>query len=296
MARQFKKLGMGGDKSLSADEHAEGEIALSPSALEFHLPLNLGSAAALSGYLTNLLFSTENTLALFNSRPIVFSIGLFVGFLPSISSLLIYIRSKLRANEALRASRDEIVRERERQKYIGDSLIGSIDVIYTTLVRDWLRVPADRAQLRITVFLSDSETKELRQVVRRDWKGRCEVSRTVVRWGTGVVGLSYVRQTLVDLNVDNGKAFADTVRLLGIPPEESGNHNRQDARYFAAVPVFEGDDQAPYDKKTMTYGRVAAVVSIDALVTHPFKPRWHIDIANSILPSIRNTLVGVVRA
>lgn len=294
MAQRSRGLVTGEGKSPSAAKQKEGDRPISPSFVEFHLPLNLGTVAALSGYLINLLFSTSTTWSLIESQPIVFAACIICGFVPSIASLVVHIGSRIRADRELRARNDELLRKQEHLKQLADSLIGSIDVVYTLLTGSHLAktTSSDGAQLRLTLFLPDTKTMELRQVVRRDWTGRCATSNTTVRWGTGVVGSAFVRQTFVDLNVDNGHAFTDTVRILGIAPEESSQHRRQDARYFAAIPVFDGTDQTPYDNKSMNYGRVVAVLAVDALVTHPLKQRWYIDTAKKVFPSIHNTLSG----
>jgi len=96
-------------------------------------------------------------------------------------------------------------------------------------------------KLRVTVFVARDSDLTLHQIARYSWNKSRNPSSTVIRMGTGVVGIAYTREEVLAHEV--GEDFVASVKKVGIEELEASAHS-QDRKSFWAMPLYRATDRA----------------------------------------------------
>lgn len=109
-------------------------------------------------------------------------------------------------------------------------------------------------ELRLTLFVPDTQNKVLVQAARITWDDRTEVSGTQIRMGTCAVGHAFNRGEPWHVpNVDDHGGFEAALRWCGLTRDEVTQQTLR-RRSFAAIPIFTVDGHG----QTVPLGVVAA--------------------------------------
>lgn len=142
-------------------------------------------------------------------------------------------------------------------------------------------------QLRLTLFVPDTQNMRLVQIARYRWDCNSAVSKTTIRMGTCAVGHAYVSGSLWYVaDVDREGGFDRALLTCGLTKEEVREQQLQ-RRSFAAIPLFTTNHAGEQI--------VFAVLALDTATPSALPPEWQ-RIVLTEEPRLRQLVLGDAHA